>query len=153
MRGVFAKLLTASAVLAATAAAPAGAAPAPRVAYMLYCSGCHGMDGTGSAPGGIPTFEGVIGSFTKYGDGRLYMVNVPGVVGANVGPAQIADILNYVVDTYAGPSRQAAAKPFDAAEIAELWARRPGDVISLRRDLVKRIEADGLPVPPDYPWP
>lgn len=155
MRRALAGML-AVAVLAAAAPAAAQSSAAgmsPRVDYMLYCSGCHGMDGTGSPPGGIPTFVDVVGAFTGDPGGRLYMANVPGVVGANVDASKTARILNYVVETFAGPSRQAAAKPFDGAEIAELWSRRPPDIIGLRRDLVHAYRDGGKPVPPDYPWP
>lgn len=147
--------LMAAALAAAILPLPAGAGESvsPKVGYMLYCSGCHGMDGTGSAAGGIPPFGNVVGSFTGTKDGRLYMANVPGVVGANVSPGLTASILNYVVDTYAGTSRNPAARRFDSTEVAELWAHRPDDVISLRRVLVQQYRHDNLPVPPDYPWP
>lgn len=145
--------------LAALLAGLAGAGPAvagqvgPRVGYMLYCSGCHGIDGSGSPQGGIPSFIDGVGSFATDDRGRLYMANVPGVVGANVDAALTATILNYVVDTFAGRSRDPAARRFDGAEIAGLWARRPADVVGLRRDLVLAYSAVNRPVPGDYPWP
>lgn len=146
-------VLSALALAFAVGAADVGAGVTPKIGYMLYCSGCHGMDGTGSVPGGIPGFDGVVGSFTDDADGRLYMANVPGVVSANVDAAQTAEILNYVVDTYARASFQPQAKRFDAAEVAALWAHRPADVVELRRKVVKVLQQQGKPVPADYPWP
>lgn len=140
--------------LAGAIPAPAGAGQvSPRVGYMLYCSGCHGMDGSGSPQGGIPSFVDGVGSFAGDETGRLYMANVPGVVGANVDAALTATILNYVVDTFAGRSRHGQTRRFEAAEVAGLWARRPADVVGLRRDLVRAYGAANLPVPEDYPWP
>lgn len=149
--------------LAAALALPAMALPlaaqaggdggSSKVGYMLYCSGCHGMDGTGSSAGGIPPFASGVGSFTGDARGRLYMANVPGVVGANVNARQTAAILNYVVETFAGPSRLPQAKTFDEAEISALWSNRPADIAGLRRELVKVYGDAHLPVPPDYPWP
>lgn len=111
------------------------------------------MDGMGSREGGVPPFPDVVGSFTEDPRGRIYMTNVPGVVSSNLDPPRIAAVLNYVVEKWAGTSKLPGAKRFDAAEVKHLWENRPSDVVSLRRELVRDLIAQGKPVPDNYPWP
>ncbi len=149
------------AVLAALAIAMAGSAVSgsakagertPRTNYILRCSGCHGMEGAGSPIGGIPDFRGMVGGFAGLDDGRTYVMHVPGVVNASLSDKEIAGVVNYIMTTYAGRSLPAAFVPFTQAEVTRRRALPVKDVVRLRRDVAKRLNAEGI-VTAEYPWP
>lgn len=134
-------LLAATAVQAADHSA--------RFNYILKCAGCHTGTGKGLPHAGIPPFPGYIDAFARDDDGRTYMIHVPGVVGASLSDAQVADVLNYVVESWGDPS---AVAPFTAEEVRVRRAKAVPDVVVYRRQLVKRLKAEGAQVA-DYPWP
>lgn len=146
--------LAAGAVLASALAGGAQAGPErpPRVNYILRCTGCHGMEGAGSEQAGIPDFRGYVGTFARSGDGRLYLMHVPGVTNASLGDGEIAAVMNFVIESFAAESRDPAAPAFTAAEVTALRARPVADVVALRRSVAAAAVAQGWPVA-GYPWP
>jgi len=123
-----------------------------RTNYMLRCTGCHGMDGSGSEQAGIPDFRGYVGSFARSETGRTYLMHVPGVVNSSLSDGEIAAVMNYVMDSYAGASKAPDAAPFTPDEVATLRAVPVADVVALRRDAVAVCSEEGWPVA-GYPWP
>lgn len=106
--------------------------------YMLHCSGCHDHDGSGLPSAGIPPFPGIVGSLLKHKDGRHYLSSVPGVVNSGLPPADLARLLNYVLDQWGGPQRPKNAAPFTGEEVARLRAQPVDDIFHMRQ----RIAAD-----------
>lgn len=125
--------------------------PAP-VNYVLRCLGCHLQDGTGLPSAGIPDFVDKVGVFAGADDGRRYLLHVPGVINSGLSDQETADLLNYIMDTYAGPSMPEQSVPFTAEEVAILKAQDIGNVVAYRRKLAAELEAEGNVVA-DYPWP
>ncbi|WP_138466534.1 cytochrome c [Poseidonocella sp. HB161398] len=115
--------------------------------YILRCAGCHGMTGEGTVEGGVPAFPGSVGAIAGVDAGRTYMMHVPGVVGASLGNAEIAAVMNYVLGEWSE-----GAAPFTEEEVARRRAVPVPDVVVLRRSVVEGLEADGIYVA-DYPWP
>ncbi|MGQ9364697.1 c-type cytochrome [Azospirillum sp. ST 5-10] len=158
MRGHRKAAAVAAALAGAIALAGAMATPAvagelkPRTNYILRCTGCHGMDGAGSAIGGIPDFRGMVGAFAGDDEGRTYLLHVPGVIGASLSDAEIAGVLNYIMENWAGASLPADFRPFTAAEVTDRRARPVADVVVLRRRIVARLGESGIATA-DYPWP
>lgn len=144
-------LLIAAAAALVFGAAPAGAQYSTKTLYVLRCAGCHGFDGSGSMQAGVPSFVGFIGAFAHDWQGRAYMTHVPGVVGSGLTDAEIADVLNYIVDAFAAEPEGTLA-PFTEDEVTALRAEDIADVVGYRRDVARRLVADGVPVA-DYPWP
>jgi hypothetical protein len=124
----------------------------PRTNFILRCSGCHGLEGTGVPNAGIPAFADVVGVFAADADGRTYLVHVPGVVGSSLTNAAIAGVMNYVMERWAGRSLPADFVPFTAEEVAARRAIPVTSVVDLRREIVARLAADGQTAAP-YPWP
>lgn len=144
-------IIAAAAIL--TAALPAAAAElSARTNYILRCTGCHGMDGTGSPVGGIPDFVNLVGAFAGEDDGRTYVLHVPGVAGAGLSDAETAAVLNYVMGTFGGTSLPANYTPFTTAEVVERQARPVANVVQLRRTLAARLRDRGVELA-GYPWP
>ncbi|WP_172329943.1 cytochrome C [Mangrovicoccus sp. HB161399] len=137
------------ALLLALLAAPlqAGEGKA-RSDYILRCAGCHGMTGEGTVEGGVPAFPGSVGAIAGLDEGRTYMMHVPGVVGASLGNAQIAEVMNYILGEWSDGS----STPFTEEEVARRRAIPVADVVTLRRAVVATLEAEGIYIA-DYPWP
>lgn len=138
-------------VLLATGMASA-AERTPKANFVLKCMGCHLSDGSGMPASGIPDFVGKVGVFAAVPEGRAYLLHVPGVIGSSLTDAQIADVLNYIMDTWAGASLPDNYVPFDASEVSELRQKDIGNAVNYRRVVVEKLEALGLSAA-DYPWP
>ncbi|KFI30237.1 cytochrome C [Haematobacter missouriensis] len=142
-------------VAAAMLAAPALAegqtgARSAHVNYVLRCAGCHGMTGEGTEMGGVPTFLDSISALAADDRGRSYIAHVPGINSADLSPAEIAAVLNYVVAEWGDPATDVPA--FTEEEIARRHAEPMRDIVGARREVVDRLAAEGKATAP-YPWP
>ena len=120
--------------------------------YALRCSGCHGMQGDGSPEAGIPDFREFIGAFAGDDEGRTYVLQVPGVLSANLDDADTAAVINYVMRTWGGKSLPLHYIEFTADEVAVRRAHKIQDIVAFRRKIVARLRHQGV-VMPAYPWP
>jgi cytochrome c553 len=124
----------------------------PTVNYVLRCSGCHGMDGSGHESAGVPDFRGAVGAFASDEQGRTYLLHVPGIVNSSLSNAEIAAVLNYVMEQWAGDSLGAGFVRFTPKEAAERRAEPVSDVVVFRRRIVERLGGEGIHTA-NYPWP
>lgn len=132
---------------AAVAAAPACAASdTPETNYMLFCSGCHLPDGTGSKGAGILPFQNIVGKHLRHPQGRLYLANVPGVINAGLGHEDTAKLLNYILDTWGAKDRPKDAAPFTAEEVGRLRGHTVDDIIALRARISADLRKRGIDV-------
>lgn len=120
--------------------------------YVLRCAGCHGMEGAGTAEGGIPDFRGYVGAFTRTEAARTYVMHVPGVVSASLSDAEIAAVMNYLVEEWGGESIPDPFVPFTPNEVTRLRAVPVEDVVAFRREVVDDLAERGIATA-DYPWP
>jgi len=123
--------LAASLVL--TVASPARAFD-PAVDYVVHCQGCHLADGR-ATPGSVPALAGTVARLARTPAGRDYMGRVPNVAQAPLSDAELAALLNWVVQRFGGEAA-ASFTPYVADEIAELRARPLVDVEAARRALL-----------------
>jgi hypothetical protein len=121
----------------------------PTNIYVLHCSGCHGVDGSGSRAGGIPNLN-LVKTFTSDTEGRTYLMQVPGIAYSSLSNKEVASVLNYAVERWGQPN--VPFNKFTFEEIAHLRAIEIADIVSYRRNLAARYEAQGKPVA-EYPWP
>ncbi len=121
----------------------------PEQNYLLKCSGCHTADGSGSVAGGIPPLPGYLGAFMDDPQGRVYIMNVPGVIASGLDDKQLADLMNYLNHKWGDPEK---AKPYTAAEIERIKAKPLADVVKYRREIVARFNEQGIATG-SYPWP
>lgn len=118
-----------------------------RANYILHCSGCHGMSGAGTVEGGIPAFPNSVGHIAGSELGRTYITHVPGVVSTEMEDAEIAEVLNYILDEWSDGGQH-----FTAKEVTRRRAENVGDVVELRREVVEELKRAGVEIA-DYPWP
>jgi mono/diheme cytochrome c family protein len=120
--------------------------------YLLHCSGCHGADGLGEPRVDVPPLPPLIGNLLRDPQGRLYIVNVGGVVTSNLEDADTAAVLNWVLHAFGATTMPPNTRNFDADEVRALRAQRHPDSVGLRRVIARRLKSKGLKLA-RYPWP
>jgi hypothetical protein len=144
-----------SLVLAVFGANAASAEVGARDKYILFCAGCHGMEGEGGGGGGgmkrIAPFPPAIGVFLNDPQGREYLANVGGVTSAGMTETETAAVLNYLLLSFGQASLSRTFVPYTAEEIRSFRENRVPDPLALRREIDARLEKVGLQLPP-YEW-
>jgi mono/diheme cytochrome c family protein len=98
--------------------------------YVLHCSGCHRLDGSG-IPGFAPDLR-EIDPLLDSTEGRRYLGRVPGVAQAPLDDAELAALLNWVLVEIA---ERRPDPGYRAEEVASLRAQPLRDPIAARRAL------------------
>ena len=147
-------------VAAADASAAGAAAPdtasdllrqAVRADYVLQCAGCHRVDGRGSGRHGIPDFRNSVGSFVHLPQGREYLVRVPGAAQSQLSNAELAAVLNWIVEEFSPAQLPENFRPYTEQEVAQARPRRYEDVVPVRHGLAQALTGLGLPLA-DYSY-
>ena len=120
-----------------------GASRRARNDYLLHCSGCHAMDGSGHPAKGIPTFQNQVGYFTAIPEGRAMLMQIPGLLGSGLSDERAAGVTTWLVRQFAGPSLPADFRPYTAEEASYYRETRPVDITATRDRLYKRIVDSG----------
>ena len=74
-------------------------AKSPRTNYLLYCSGCHLVNGEGKHPN-VPTLHGELGLMLAVPEMRDYLVQIPGAAQAPIDDAELTDVINWVLEQW-----------------------------------------------------
>lgn len=110
-------LLRSSAVAAVLLYGGVAGAYEPHVNYMLHCMGCHTPDGRGE-PGRVPSVRDTLVPLASRPAGRRFLIQVPGSAQSKLSDAELADVLNWMVDNLSAAPASAAVAKFTAAEVA-----------------------------------
>jgi mono/diheme cytochrome c family protein len=137
------RLSAALAIAMAMASAAWGASPAQL--YTLNCWGCHLPHAEG-IPGSVPRLAHSMGYFLRVSGGREYLVQVPGVANSPLNDQQIAELLNWLLETFNRSELPAGFKPYTEAEIRRLRPHPMVKVKETRRELVARLAKMGIAV-------
>lgn len=121
-------ILAAAALLLATASARADSYQEHD--YILNCSGCHRMDGSGSRA--VPPLQIMLELRDKPG-ARAYWVQVPGAAQAPLSDARLAALMNWLVERFAGHPPKPA---YTAKEVGELRGAPLRDPIGRRQQIL-----------------
>lgn len=131
--------IAAIALLGAGGNARPAAAFAPDVNYALHCQGCHLAGGT-ATPGLVPAIDGTMGRFMRVREGREYLLRLPNVVAAQLGDADTAALLNWLVRRFAQEELPDDFRPFTTAEVAASRDVPPlVDVEGARRNVLRLL--------------
>ncbi|GAB3626470.1 Cytochrome c-552 [Pandoraea terrae] len=111
--------------------------------YVLNCMGCHGANSAG-VPGKIPPMQHALGYFMYLPAGREFAVRVPGSSNSSLDDAQLAEVLNWLLQTFNRDELPPDFKPYTAQEVSRL--RRPayGDVKTQRSQVIEQLHAHGV---------
>jgi len=133
-----------------TAAAPAVAAHPTsergRIDYVLHCSGCHALDGSGLEAKGIPRIRDQIGYYLRLPEGRAFLLQVPGLLSAGLSDERAAGVTNWMIEYFAGPSMPENFVPYTPEEAKRYRLSKPADIIALRKRLAEQLVAAGYPL-------
>ena len=138
-------------VLAAAAASifAAAAHASPQQDYILYCMGCHGPQAEG-VPGKVPPLAHAIGRYMRTSAGRDYVLRVPGAANSVLSDAQLAEVLNWLAQTFDADELSNSVPLFSAAEVTRLRHSPLSSVLATRREVVRDLAATGLAPPSSY---
>jgi cytochrome c553 len=148
MRRPLSALTAAFLLVALTTPASQAAGPADRARldYMLHCSGCHDMDGSGHPTKGIPDFRNQVGYFAALPDGREMLMQVPGLLNAGLSDARAAAVTTWLVRQFAGPSLPGDFRTYSEEEARRYRETRPADITAKRMGLYRRIVEAGYAI-------
>jgi mono/diheme cytochrome c family protein len=127
-----------AAAIVMLAAATASAEPADKL-YMLNCWGCHRPHGEG-IPGTAPPLRDAA-DFLRVPGGREYLVEVPGVAQSALDNAQVAAVMNWIIESFSADRLPASFQPYTRDEIAKTRAIRLMDIKGARAKLVSEMAA------------
>jgi cytochrome c553 len=97
--------------------------------FVLFCAGCHGLDGSG-VPGRVPPLPSSLSRLLTVEGGREFLLRVPGVANSALSDAALAAVMNWCIQQFAGEQAAAQQRPYTAAE---LTAARHEPLLAMRR--------------------
>jgi len=93
--------------------------PRAKYHYQMFCQGCHTPDGSGV--NAVPPLKEMMGVFLRSQRGREFMVQVPGSATSKLKDAQLAEVLNWCIENFAGSSLiNGEYRPYTADEVGRL---------------------------------
>ena len=108
--------------------------------YQMFCQGCHTPDGAGA--NAIPPLKNFMGYFLRSQRGREFMVRVPGSALSTLDDAELAEVLNWSIDNFAGESLPATGYiPYTSQEVAVLRAQPLQEIENHRASVLAEIAA------------
>jgi len=108
----------------------------PRTDYLLYCRGCHRVNGEGVPPD-VPSLH-ELGPLAGSAAGREYLVRVPGVSQTPMDNARLAAVLNWVMSEFNSDTLPGDFKPYSTTEVAAARARVLLDPLRARAEILGR---------------
>lgn len=134
--------LTVWALAGSTPSSAALEAPSSRpLQYIINCEGCHKADGSGQ-PGFVPEFRNHISSYLSLPGGREYLLSVPGVAQSTLSDRELADVMNWMLETYDPQGLPAGFEPYTASEVGALRKSPLSDAARQRSRVLARMVAD-----------
>tara|TARA_Y100001951_G_scaffold101807_1_gene107307 strand:- start:409 stop:939 length:531 start_codon:yes stop_codon:yes gene_type:complete len=118
------------------------------VNYQLQCAGCHLDDGEGSKANDTPRMKGFVGNFLKVEGGREFLVRVPGMSQSALNDAQLADLLNWLLQKngIAGGSMPEHYRPYTEEEVAITRKSSLLNLPDVRAGLINKMIEQGIEI-------
>ena len=121
------------------------AAYEPQINYMLNCMGCHTPDGSGE-PGRVPDMKPTLAPFAASPDGRRYLVQVPGASQSALTNAELADLLNWMIQNLS-LTKPGHFTHYTEAEVASYRSKTLVAVKATRERLMQSLIGASAPKP------
>jgi mono/diheme cytochrome c family protein len=110
-------------------ARPVGADSYEEHDYILNCSGCHRLDGSGSSA--VPSLR-AMSELNKKPGAREYWVQVPGAAQAPLSDTRLARLMNWLVQRFTG---QRPEPSYTAEEVRRLRSTPLRDPVGRRNQV------------------
>ena len=111
-------------------------AASPRINYLLYCSGCHRPLGEGNPPN-VPTLHNELGLMMSVQEMRGYLARVPGSAHAPITDAELADVLNWMLEQFNAETLPEDFKKLTVEEVTKAREQSLADPNQYRADFWK----------------
>jgi hypothetical protein len=108
----------------------------PRTDYLLYCRGCHLINGSGVPPE-VPTLVDDIGKIVAVPGGREYIIRVPGVSQTAMNNDELAAVLNWVLAEFNADTTPENFEPYTSEEVGEARQKVLVDPLKYRASLLE----------------
>ena len=115
--------------------------PDPKLNYVLFCAGCHGLDGQG-ARGRVPALRQSLALLLPHPAGRAFVTRVPGVANSALSDEGLAGVLNWCAQAFADTGVGSAV--FTAREIHAARAEPLLSVVASRRAVFEAVGASAV---------
>ena len=122
--------------------AQAGKSYSPRINYILQCQGCHLADGAGT-PGKVPALKHEVGRFLQVPGGRQFLIQVPGTSQSALNDAEVAGVLNWILENFSSEQLPADFVPYSRKEISRYRQPPLANVSAVRASLMHEISKLG----------
>ena len=106
--------------------------------YQMFCQGCHAPGGA-SVDGSVPRMKDHVGTFLKSREGREFLVRVPGSATSSLDDEELAEVLNWIVMEFSGPSLTTPFESYTATEVGALREQPLNEVEKYRALLLADI--------------
>ena len=100
----------------------------PSMNYTLHCMGCHTPDGSAVADR-VPAIRTTLLPFARMAEGRKFLVQVPGAAQSALSNAELAPLLNWMIENLGDGAQAPAFTRYTESEVA---GYRPHALIEVR---------------------
>lgn len=114
----------------------------PQINYILHCQGCHLADGAGTAEK-VPALRNEVGRFLQVPGGREFLIQVPGTSQSALTDAEVAAVLNWILENFSSEQLPADFTPYTAEEIPRYRRQPLANVGVVRAGLMAEIANSG----------
>jgi len=118
--------------------AQAAGMSSPRLNYILHCQGCHLPDGAGT-PEKVPALKNEVGRFLHVPGGREFLIQVPGTSQSTLTDAEVAAVLNWILENFSSEQLPTDFIPYATAEISRYRQPPLANVSAVRAKLMEDI--------------
>jgi hypothetical protein len=98
------------------------------------------MDGSGSTLGQVPDMR-QLGRFLTHPEGRLFLIQVPGVMGSGLNDHEVAAVTNWVFANLVTDVRRSPFTPYTPEEVSQARAHPLNDVMQTRERILQPLPA------------
>ena len=108
-------------------------AASPRINYLLYCTGCHAVDGAGKPPN-VPTLRDELGRMIAVPEMRSYLVRIPGASHAPISDAVLTDVINWLLHEFNSDTLPANFEEYTLEEVSSARQNILADPLKYRAE-------------------
>lgn len=107
---------------------------------MLHCQGCHLPEAEGFE-GRVPPMKNFVGYFLHSGDGRDFLIRVPGVAHSALSHDEVAELMNWILQSFSADQLPEPFIPYSGEEVALLRDDPEQDPEARRRQILSELAA------------
>ena len=109
----------------------------PSMNYTLHCMGCHTPDGSAVADR-VPSIKTTLLPFAQVPEGRRFLVQVPGAAQSTLSNAELALLLNWMIETLGSDTAPTSFTRFTEDEVADYRGHALIEVRATRERLLSQ---------------